>query len=329
MLTREAKGRCCLEPVSHTVPMCYEVACLFAAHHAARGQTRLGAAIIVQMGAGLRPSELLSLRREHVFLPLDHNQAISVRLGVEHSTKIKREQFVQIFKHEFPWAFELMNRLCAASKDGERIFPFSYTTYNNSFSQAEEHFGLLLHLTAHSGRAGFATSRIMEGADPTVVQKAGRWKSETSFRTYIDVAGSLHTRTQVEASKHMQAAKWCQQHLLEYFVNLSPAHEPATESSSFSGAQTRRDEAGPATQREQVAPSSTTGRAHGLSAQGLAQRSAAETRIALLQRRSRSQAIPKISVGSSANTYQSGSKGNGKGRGRLLPQGRAAQSIFD
>ena len=102
VLTREAiKGRCCLEPVSHTVPLCYEVARLFAAHHAARGQTRLGAAIIVQMGTGLRPSELLSVQRQHVFLPLDVRQAISIRLGVERSTKIKREQFVQIFAHEF------------------------------------------------------------------------------------------------------------------------------------------------------------------------------------------------------------------------------------
>lgn len=174
-----------------------------------------------------------------------------------------------------------MRRLCAASEVGERLFPFSYTTYNNSFGLAEEHFGLTLNLTAHSGRAGFATSRIMEGADPTVVQKAGRWRSETSFRTYIDVAGSLRTRTQVEASSHMQAAKWCQQHLLDYFVNLAlaPANEPASEPSSISGTQAGRDAARSSSKGESLATSSTTRGTHRRSTPGVAERTAAEARI--------------------------------------------------
>lgn len=130
---------------------------------------------------GLRPSELLGLVREYVFVPYNPSERISLRLGVDHSTKVKREQFVQVDPKIFPHAYKLIKLLHAATSDRGKLFPFSYSAYS-SFQLAEKHFELKLGLTAHSGRAGFATSRIMSGADAKQVQAEGRWRSDTSFR---------------------------------------------------------------------------------------------------------------------------------------------------
>ena len=158
--TKEAiKGRLAAEPVAHTVPLAPEAAYLFGAFHASRGMHRLAAAMFVQLGAGLRPSELLSLTKDHVFVPANVCELINIRLGVVVSNKIKREQFVQICPHDQPLAYKLMRLAHAATLEGARLFNFSYSAYNASFAQAEKHFGLDLRLTAHSGRAGFATCR--------------------------------------------------------------------------------------------------------------------------------------------------------------------------
>ncbi|CAL1127775.1 unnamed protein product, partial [Cladocopium goreaui] len=202
LLNREAiKGRIAGAPIQHTVPLTRECAFLFAAWHSSRGFPRLGAAVLIQMNTGLRPSEMLSLVREHVYIPLNPREAISVRLGAVYSTKVKREQFVLVQPSQSPFEYKLIKLLHAATLPNNKLFPFSYAAYNNSFGLAEKHFGLDLHLTAHSGRAGFATSRIMSGAEAKQVQAEGRWASESSFRTYIDVVGSLHTRAQVELGR--------------------------------------------------------------------------------------------------------------------------------
>ena len=79
VLNKEAiKGRLAGEPIQHTVPLTGECARLFAAHRCSRGATRLGAALLVQLGAGLRPSELLGLQQHHVFVPYNPREPISV-----------------------------------------------------------------------------------------------------------------------------------------------------------------------------------------------------------------------------------------------------------
>ena len=308
IITREAiKGRINSSPIDHTVPLSYECAYLFAAFHSSRGLPRLGAALLVQMGTGLRPSELLGLVREHVFVPYNPRERISLRLGVDHSTKVKREQFVQVDPKVNPHAYKLIKLLHAATTDRSKLFPFSYSAYNHSFQLAEKHFELKLGLTAHSGRAGFATSRIMSGADAKQVQAEGRWRSDTSFHTYVDVVGSLHAKTQIALGNLQACSDWCRDHFEDYFVGLSLSDEQ--KQGRQCGDEARLEEKG-----KSLFGASSTGALHVVP----------ETSVA---RRTAKQADVSISRHSSSSTcHQRGSKG--KGRGRLHRPGSAPQSIF-
>ena len=217
VITKEAiKGRQNSEPIRHTIPLPANIAYLFAAHFASSGQARLGAAILAQLGTGLRPSELLGVKREHVHIPIRPSEPVCIALGIEFSTKIKREQFVQIDLEEEPNVHKLFCLVHRVTRPGTFLFPFSYHIYNKAFSSAEENFGLSLGLTAHSGRAGFATGKIMQNCDPKRVQRQGRWISESSFNTYIDVMGSLHAQAQIASSDLASSALWCQEHIWAY-----------------------------------------------------------------------------------------------------------------
>ena len=216
LITKAVKGRQNSEPIRHTIPLPHNIAHLFAAYFASVGQARLGAAMLAQLGTGLRPSELLGIKREHVHIPIHPSDPVCVALGIEFSTKIKREQYVQIDLEEDANVHKLFCLVHRVTTPGGYLFPFSYHIYNKAFQGAEEHFGLSLGLTAHSGRAGFATGKVMQNCDPKRVQRQGRWISESSFNTYIDVMGSLHAQAQIAAGDLARSALWCQEHIWAY-----------------------------------------------------------------------------------------------------------------
>ncbi len=224
--SREAlKGRASAEPVKHTVPLTFECALLFAAYHASAGRARMGAAVLIQHSTGLRPSELLSLKPEHVHLPLTRTSAITVRLGATYSTKVKREQYILVDPVEQAVAYSLLARLCIITPVQQRLFPFGYSVYNMSFKHAEGHYGLSLGTTAHSGRAGFATHLVMQGVPRKEIQARGRWLSESSFNTYIDVAGASHIAAQVNTKQLAETAKWIGSRIWKYFDLPDPCNE--------------------------------------------------------------------------------------------------------
>ena len=259
------------------------------------------------MGTGLRPSELLGLVRDHVFVPHNPRERISLRLGVDHSTKVKREQYVQVDPKMNPHAYKLIKLLHSATSPKGKLFPFSYAAYNQSFQLAEKHFQLTLGLTAHSGRAGFATSRIMSGADAKQVQAEGRWRSDTSFHTYVDVVGSLHAKTQIALGNLQPAADWCRDHIEDYFVGLVLLDEQ--EPSRQCG-----DEARPEAKRKSFPGASSSRSLHPLPEASVARRSAQQASCSSSRREG------------SRTCHQRNAKG--KGRGKLLKPGTASQSIY-
>lgn len=310
VISREAlKGRLSADPIQHTTPLTYEIGFLFAAHFASLGQQRLGAAMLVQLGTGLRPSGLLGLKRDHVHVPVNPRANISLRLGVDFSTKIKREQFVLIDPVKQPLTYRLVKKLHINTCSGGKLFPFGYSTYNNSFKIAEEHFGLALHMTAHSGRAGFATSRVMAGDEAKQVQADGRWISESSFRTYVDVVGSLHVRSQVALINLSEAARWCEEHIDDYFKTLASSVNDKKESGRQCGDAKTRLEA----QRELLLGSASTRSLHPISKETMERRTPADIDDTNLRLRGKGASFTGTS--------------KGKGRGKLLPVGRTSQSL--
>ena len=308
-VSREAlKGRLATDPVKHTTPITRECVHLFATWHASQGRTRLGAAVILQFGTGLRPSELLALRGHHVHVPLTKRENITIRLGVVISTKIKREQYVLVNAQEQSVVYELLSGLRRISQPDDLLFPFSYSHYNHSFRWAEQWYGLDLGLTAHSGRAGFATSLITAGVEASRVQQAGRWRAESSFRTYIDVVTSLHAGIQVKVAGLAETAAWVEANWWRYFeelkINACPSQEQQPRGSSRP------------TQKGKPLPGATsTGSLHSLSETAMARRTTQLT--ARNQQSTRSTAV------SSAHT-----SAKGRGRGRLLSTRKTTESIF-
>lgn len=312
--SREAlKGRASAEPVKHTIPLTFECALLFAAWHASSGRTRLGAAVLIQHATGMRPSELLALKPEHIHLPLARTSAITVRLGATYSTKVKREQYILVDPIIQSIAYSLLARLCITTPTHQRLFPFGYNVYNMSFKQAEGHYGLSLGTTAHSGRAGFATHSVMQGVPRKEIQAQGRWLSESSFNTYIDVAGASHIAAQVNTKQLASTARWIESRIWKYFDLPNPSDvksQPQCISGSI-GTETRlplsfgqrphpRAPTGPISSSAQCVASDQVGRASWNS--GPSQRA--------------------VSARDRPST-------KGKGRGSLRRRGDSQHSIFD
>ena len=218
ILCREAlKGRSNAEPTKHTVPLTTELALLFGAFMSSKDKQRVGAAMVVQQASGLRPSELLSLQQDHVYVPPDCTQPLTLRLGAVVSTKVKREQFVLLSPYKQPLACALLRKLHAETLVGARLFPFGYSMYNNCFKQCEVHYQLHLGFTAHSPRAGFATSQVIAGTPLKEIQAAGRWLCEASFQTYVDVVAAAHIKAQVGSSELDDTVQWVKSRLHLYF----------------------------------------------------------------------------------------------------------------
>ncbi len=107
---------------------------------------------------------------------------------------------------------------------GQRLFPFGYQSYNASFKLAEAHYGLTLGTIAHSARAGFATHLVLQGCPRKEVQARGRWLSESSFNTYIDVSGASQIAAQMGSQKLASTAKWIEFRIWRYFDLEDPSH---------------------------------------------------------------------------------------------------------
>ena len=137
---------------------------------------------------------------------------------------MKREQYVLVDPATQSLSFSLLARLCHITPAGQRLFPFGYQSYNASFKLAEAHYGLSMGTTAHSARAGFATHLVLQGCPRKEVQARGRWLSESSFNTYIDVSGASHIAAQVASQKLASTASWLETRIWRYFDLEDPSH---------------------------------------------------------------------------------------------------------
>ena len=312
-LSRESlRGRTQQADIHHTIPLTVECTMLFAAYHASRGLWKLGAAVVVQQSTGLRPSELLGLEPHHIHIPNSILEPITMRLGATRSTKVKREQYVLVDPAKQLLAYRLLKTVHSHTVLGQRLFSFSYSYYNLSFKEAEKHYGLNLGTTPHSPRSGFATTAVLRGELHKEIQSKGRWLSETSFHTYIDIAGAAHIKAQVASQRLEDTAHWISDHFWDYFPVVIHLHEqeenrlggPYEESASSS-----RSSFG----RKPCSSSRTPG-------------SLDKTSEAPVARRTMGGSSSRPTLSSPNLRLRSGAKG--KGRGHLRQHGVASDSIY-
>ena len=184
---RVAKGLAIVQPVKHTCPLTLAPGKLIAVTLCGQGFPRLGAGLLVQILTGLRPGELLQLRREHVLLPTSKVSRFLFRLGAKRGTKLKREQATWLDKDRDVAVSTILHRWIDSTSAGALLVDCSYDEYRKQFQVVSKQLGLPFVFTPHSPRAGFASEAISLGEDPGSVRLRGRWQSETSFRIYVDV----------------------------------------------------------------------------------------------------------------------------------------------
>lgn len=178
----------------HTVPMTRKPAYLVAIHMSSRRKTRLGLGLITQVLTGMRPSEMLKILPEHIQFPDEYGDTsaqapVVIALGVKHGTKSKRSQVVLLRPH-LSHLLEALRCCRDNTPEGHFMFPYTLAAYRMEIQAIEAILGTNLGWGPHSPRAGFATDAKMDGEDFIAIREAGRWLSDESLRTYLDVLSS-------------------------------------------------------------------------------------------------------------------------------------------
>jgi integrase len=214
-----SQGLTAASPIQHKVPMIKSVGALFGAHFSCKGRPKMGVGLQLQISVGLRPSELLFLKKEHALLQTvgEDERIIIFRLGALVGTKARREQSVTLREAEDPSVYELVVRVIMVTHAGGFLFPYCYHAYNRAFKTVEFDLGLKVGFTPHSPRAGFASERIALGEPEAQVQRKGRWYMASSFAVYADVVTASQVSTTLHFEGLRDALVYCNAHILEYF----------------------------------------------------------------------------------------------------------------
>ena len=189
-----AKGWTRRVAINHTVPLTMRPAKLIAIHMASRGKPRMGIGLLLQTATGMRPGELIQILPEHLLFPEDQGPAdadvpVVIALGVKFGTKVRRTQVALLHKqHKILW--EALRACKRATPEGYFLFPFSLMTYRNEIKAVERLLNVSVGWTAHSPRAGYATDAGLAGMPFEEIREGGRWQSDSSLRTYLDIVSS-------------------------------------------------------------------------------------------------------------------------------------------
>jgi len=214
-----------LVPVKHTLPAGMELCTLLAGELAALGRPRIGIGMLLQCAVGLRPGELTQLTPSDVQEAAEFSKKglVIIRLGGIYSTKVGRQQFVLFRTRDHLRLWSVLQRLIRFTPAIERMFPYSVGTYNSWLKKCPTVVRLELEVTAHSPRAGFASDAIACGTPSLQVKESGRWISDTSFRTYVDIVGAQAVAVRVRTAGLSTAVAWVADHLDDYFPDWALA----------------------------------------------------------------------------------------------------------
>ena len=180
-------------PPVHKVPMLRFVALVVGYTMALDGFARAGALLILQVCSGMRPGELLGLKREDLVAGrrgVNNGNAV-IALGRKTGTKAGRAQFIVIHAAEDPFAISIISAFCATTKFGQALSSLDYIGYSKILSKTLAKMRLAdMGFTPHSPRAGWATTLRLQGMAFSEIQERGRWAQAATLRTYLDAVAA-------------------------------------------------------------------------------------------------------------------------------------------
>ncbi len=223
---------------NHKVPMGEGPAVFIGVNMAAARHPRLGAGVVLQQALGLHPSEILGVRARDVTLPEHHggllgeaggrsaaeapdlfNDFAVLVLGIRAGTKAKRPQTVLL---KSPRKIALLRWLLQGLEPDDLLIGYTYEQYRR-ISQKTctdlqlDHTGW----SPHSPRAGFASDMVAAGEGFQKTRELGRWVSESSFRTYVDVTAASAIMVTFRLRSLTEAMAYACAHLLTFFEGSS------------------------------------------------------------------------------------------------------------
>ena len=136
-------------------------------------------------------------------------------LGIRSGTKAKRPQSVILRGSKKVALVRWLRSTCAAT---DPLIGYSYEQMRRLLARTVSELGLAeIGWSAHSPRAGFASDLVAKGVPILTIKDLGRWVSEASARTYIDVTASSSILVTFR-TRHLTAAMaYACQHLLTFF----------------------------------------------------------------------------------------------------------------
>jgi len=208
------KNRAAAEPPQHHEPLSWPMALALAAVLDLFGRKSDAVQLLVQWRLGFRPGEALQLQAEHIFLPDASYDCGIVRAGVARGTKLRRTQFVRVYRSDtLTWL--LLSRVKACRAPSQRIGRWTSVPQQTWWMRkATRALQLEEKWSAHSPRAGWATARHVGGQSVEGLMLDGRWASMQSLRVYLDAIGSTRGDNTPRA---MELMPWINQLSLRFY----------------------------------------------------------------------------------------------------------------
>lgn len=179
------------EVPSSRPPLAWEMACAIACDLAAHGYGEIGAYVLITFDLYSRPSEALAIRGLDVIPPISGTQfsAPAIRLDPKEERTPSQtgtyDDVLQLSSGRRHEAGVIAMRLAALrrSQGQKMMFLCDYSEVHREFCASARRVGLG-HRVLYELRHGGASDDGALDVHPTLIQRRGRWKVETSVRRY-------------------------------------------------------------------------------------------------------------------------------------------------
>ena len=205
--------------VSHT-PLTYYTCVAMAAVMSKSGYIYHGIALLLMFHCYLRINEMISLLISDIALPEQNrfgsNNIILSALRVG-KAKTGRNQTVSIIDSHI---HILLQSIIGNRSPNEKLFPFSSSAFTRIFHKSLSVLNISDMFVPHSCRHGGATYDHINGMSIEQIMLRGRWKSNSSARTYIQSLRAVVLSVHIPNHIHIMGES-CAKDLSNNILNLA------------------------------------------------------------------------------------------------------------
>lgn len=197
---RSIRGFMRLSPSQSKPPMPWPVCAVVSIWLAYHGQYSMGLAVLISFDGYLRRSEVLKLRYEDIAIGADPRLGLIEAKSTDRvhiHIRVAKTGSYQGIEIRDPHVRLLIKQYLNEIQPGQRLFPFSSSTYHRWFKKACLILGLSDQYSPHCLRHGGATRDYLNDTPINDVMVRGRWAAMQSASHYIQMGRQLMMLNQV------------------------------------------------------------------------------------------------------------------------------------